>query len=72
MEAVPIFDWLRWVEVPIWLGMVGWLWCHAKHDHEVEVELRSGIGEALGKLENVEANTSLILDKIIPDRKDVE
>ena len=67
-ETVPIFDWLRWVEVPIWLAMGSWLMCHVRHDHKVEVE----ITDKLGKLDGLEAAVGLILDKLIPDRKETE
>ena len=65
MEVVPIFDWLRWIEVPIWLAFGSWLVCHAKHDHQVEVDIR----EKLAKLDGIETSVELILTKIIPEKE---
>lgn len=70
MDSVPIFDWLRWVEVPVWFGLAGWLWCHQKHDHEVEVAIKEKLGK-LDELEGIRDTLSLVLDKLIPDRKDL-
>ena len=70
METVPIFDWLRWVEVPVWAILAGWIWCHQKHDHEVEVSIKEKLGK-LDELDGMKNMLALVLDKLIPDRKDI-
>lgn len=59
-----MFDWLRWVEVPVWLGICSWLIAHARHDHAVEVTLAS----ALGKLETLENTMNTLLQSLLLER----
>lgn len=61
MEAVPVFDWLRWVEIPLWLGVIGWLATHIRHDHEVEVDIK----EKLAKIDGIETMIVPIFNKLI-------
>ncbi len=60
-EMVSAFDWLRWVEVPIWLGMGGWLLAHAKHDHMVETQL----AEAIGTIKVLETTMTTLLQSLL-------
>lgn len=39
MPDIPIFDWIRWVEIPMWLAVAGLLVKHAVRDHIIEVEI---------------------------------
>jgi len=61
MEMVSLFDWLRWVEVPVWIGMFGWLFAHAKHDHAVEVQL----AEAIGVIKTLETNMTILIQSLL-------
>lgn len=68
-EAIPIFDWLRWVEVPVWFGLAGWLWCHQKNDHDFQVKVTEKLGK-LDELDGLRAMLALVVDKLIPERKE--
>ena len=61
METVPIFDWLRWVEVPIWLGMIGWLIAHIRHDAVVETRL----AEAIGTVKTLQGTVATLLEHLL-------
>jgi hypothetical protein len=63
MDAVSSFDWIRWVDVPVLIGMAAWLMRHAIYDHQVEVEIKSKIANLEGAVEGLEGIQTLLLKK---------
>ena len=63
MPEVSSFDWIRWVDVPVLIGMAAWLIRHAVYDHAVEVKFTSDIGALRGALKGVEDTQMLLLKK---------
>ena len=64
METIPIFDWLRWVEVPVWIALGSMFFTHVRYDHKREVDN----AREFGKIEGLENALGLVLDKLIPER----
>lgn len=68
MESVSLFDWFRWVEVPILLAIAGALVNHMMKDHKVEIELKEGLAKvsSLSALvEGMDRRQDLIIEKLL-------
>lgn len=65
MEAVSLFDWFRWVEVPILLALAGVLINHMIKDHKVEVEIKEGLASVKSLVEGVDRRQDLLIEKLL-------
>jgi hypothetical protein len=73
MADVNVFDWIRWVDVPILAAYGGWLFAHSQHDHSVEVKFSAEIAELKGlkeAIDGVDRRQDLILRKLLGGQDD--
>lgn len=67
MDQLSLFDWVRWVEAPVLLGLLGILIKHVMNDHVVEIAIRTGQARQEGRLEGLHDRVNR-LEEISDDR----
>lgn len=62
MNDLTVFDWVRWVEAPVLLAMLGLLIRHVMSDHTVELAIKTAQARLEGKHEGLGARITRLED----------